>query len=121
MAEIVHMPALSDTMEEGTLVAWHKQVGEAVNAGDLLAEIETDKAVMEFDSFFDGVLLYIGVEEGNAVPVDSVIAIIGQEGEDFQAILNNAANPTTTTEAPSAEVIETVKRSINTREYNRSL
>lgn len=110
MANVVHMPALSDTMEEGTLVAWHKKVGEAVESGELLAEIETDKAVMEFQSFYDGVLLYIGVEEGNAVPVDAVIAVIGEEGEDYQALLNagNDAAPEETIEAPSKEVLEVV-------------
>lgn len=87
MADIVRMPALSDTMEEGTLVAWHKSVGDSVESGELLAEIETDKAVMEFQSFFDGVLLHIGVEEGNAVPVDAIIAVIGQEGEDYKAAI----------------------------------
>jgi len=109
MAEIVRMPALSDTMEEGTLVAWHKQVGDKVTAGELLAEIETDKAVMEFQSFFDGVLLHIGVEEGNAVPVDEIIAVIGQEGEDVAAILKNeAAAPAATVEEPTPEILETV-------------
>ncbi|MCP4438766.1 MAG: pyruvate dehydrogenase complex dihydrolipoamide acetyltransferase [Aureispira sp.] len=108
MAEIVRMPALSDTMEEGTLVAWHKKVGEAVEAGELLAEIETDKAVMEFQSFFDGVLLHIGVEEGSAVPVDSLIAIIGAEGEDYKAALAAENNAPAKTEEPSSDVIETV-------------
>jgi len=110
MANVVNMPALSDTMEEGTLVAWHKKVGDAVESGELLAEIETDKAVMEFQSFYDGVLLYIGVEEGNAVPVDAVIAIIGEEGEDYQALLNApAANETAQKEeTPSDDVLETV-------------
>lgn len=112
MANVVHMPALSDTMEEGTLIAWHKKVGDTVEAGELLAEIETDKAVMEFQSFFDGVLLYIGVEEGNAVPVDAVIAVIGEEGEDYQALIaadgasDNAA--VTPEETPSNEVLETI-------------
>lgn len=87
MAEIVRMPALSDTMEEGTLVAWHKEVGDAVESGELLAEIETDKAVMEFQSFFDGTLLYIGLEEGASIAVDAIIAIIGEEGEDYKSLL----------------------------------
>lgn len=111
MANVVHMPALSDTMEEGTLVAWHKQVGDAVESGELLAEIETDKAVMEFQSFYDGVLLYIGVEEGNAVPVDAVIAVIGEEGEDYKALLEAGDNTTPSKaveETPSEEVLETI-------------
>jgi pyruvate dehydrogenase E2 component (dihydrolipoamide acetyltransferase) len=114
MADVVNMPALSDTMEEGTLVAWHKEVGDAVESGELLAEIETDKAVMEFQSFYDGVLLYIGVEEGNAVPVDAIIAIIGEEGEDYKALLTIAdketkeETPQKEAEKPSEEVLEAV-------------
>ncbi len=116
MANVVQMPALSDTMEEGTLIAWHKKVGDSVESGELLAEIETDKAVMEFQSFYDGVLLYIGVEEGNAVPVDAVIAVIGEEGEDYQALISAAAQPVEsiiTTEIPSQEVLETVAAPLN--------
>ena len=88
---------MSDTMTEGVIVAWHKKVGDKVKSGDLMAEIETDKAVMEFESFQDGVLLYIGVEKGAAVPVDSVIAVIGKEGEDYKAVLASAGS------APVAE------------------
>jgi len=83
MAEVVTMPRLSDTMEEGNLVEWHKKVGDEVETGELLAEIETDKATMDFDSPVDGVLLHIAVE-GGAVPIDSVIAVIGEEGEDWK-------------------------------------
>jgi len=72
MAEIVRMPKLSDTMEEGVVAEWHKKVGDEVKSGDVLAEIETDKATMEFESFQDGVLLHIGVETGDAAPVDSI-------------------------------------------------
>ncbi|MEM6722538.1 MAG: pyruvate dehydrogenase complex dihydrolipoamide acetyltransferase [Bacteroidota bacterium] len=88
MAEVIRMPLLSDTMTEGTIVAWNKNVGDEVEAGDVLAEVETDKAVMEVESYFDGVLLYIGVEAGNAVPIDAIIAIIGEAGEEYQAILD---------------------------------
>ena len=110
MAEIVRMPALSDTMTEGTLVAWHKNVGDKIKSGDLLAEIETDKAVMEFQSPFDGVLLHIGIEAGNAVPVNDVIAIVGKAGEDVSAILSGAGNApaASITETPAKEVIETI-------------
>lgn len=87
MAEVVKMPKLSDTMEEGVLAKWHKKEGDQVSSGDLLAEIETDKATMDFESFQDGVLLHIGVGEGEAVPVDSIIAVIGEKGEDFKALL----------------------------------
>ncbi len=92
MAEVIRMPRMSDTMTEGVIVAWHKKVGDKIKSGDLMAEIETDKAVMEFESFQDGVLLYIGVEKGAAVPVDSVIAVIGKEGEDYKAVLAGAGS-----------------------------
>ncbi|MBS1652221.1 MAG: pyruvate dehydrogenase complex dihydrolipoamide acetyltransferase [Bacteroidetes bacterium] len=88
MAEIVKMPKLSDTMTDGVIAKWHKKVGDKVKSGELLADIETDKATMEFESFQDGVLLHIGVQEKQPVPVDSVIAILGKEGEDISALLN---------------------------------
>lgn len=91
MAEVVNMPRLSDTMEEGTVAKWHKQIGDKVEEGDLLAEIETDKATMEFEAFQEGVLLHIGVEEGNTAPVDSILAILGEDGEDISAILSGGA------------------------------
>jgi pyruvate dehydrogenase E2 component (dihydrolipoamide acetyltransferase) len=86
MAEIIRMPRLSDTMEEGTIVSWLKKEGDAVKAGDVLAEVETDKATMELESFFNGFLLYIGVKEG-PVKVDGIIAIIGAKDEDYKALL----------------------------------
>ena len=84
------MPKLSDTMTEGVVAAWHKKVGDKVKSGELLADIETDKATMEFESFQDGVLLYIGVEKGKAAPVDSILAILGKEGEDFSSLLGGS-------------------------------
>lgn len=87
MAEIVTMPRLSDTMTEGVVAQWHKKVGDKIEEGDVIAEIETDKATMEFESFQEGVLLHIGIAEGDAAPVDSVLAILGEEGEDISAIL----------------------------------
>lgn len=87
MAEIVTMPRLSDTMTEGTVAKWHKKVGDKVKEGDLLAEIETDKATMEFESFQEGVLLYIGIKEGETAPVDSILAILGEEGEDISDLI----------------------------------
>ena len=101
MAEIINMPRLSDTMEEGTVSSWLKKVGDQINEGDILAEIETDKATMEFESFHSGELLYIGVEAGKTVPVDSMLAIIGEKNEDISSYLdkkgskekNNIANP----------------------------
>ena len=86
MAEVIRMPRMSDTMEEGNIVGWMKNVGDAIESGDLLAEIETDKATMEFESLWDGHLLHIAVKEG-AVPVESVIAVIGEEGEDWKAAI----------------------------------
>ena len=103
MAEVVKMPKMSDTMTEGVLAKWHKKVGDKVKSGDVLAEIETDKATMDFESYQDGTVLYIGVEEGNAVPVDAVIAILGKEGEDYKAALEGAAAPANTEEKPAAE------------------
>ena len=97
MAEIVRMPKLSDTMTEGVVATWLKQVGDEVESGEILAEIETDKATMEFESFFDGVLLHIGVEQGATAPVDSLLCILGEKGEDISAVLEEAAK------APSAE------------------
>ncbi|MFD0932477.1 pyruvate dehydrogenase complex dihydrolipoamide acetyltransferase [Psychroflexus salinarum] len=90
MAEVVNMPRLSDTMEEGVVAKWLKQKGDKVEEGDILAEIETDKATMEFESFHDGVLLYIGVEEGEGAPVDSLLAIIGEEGENIDELIKKA-------------------------------
>ncbi|MBK0381446.1 2-oxo acid dehydrogenase subunit E2 [Pedobacter sp. SD-b] len=87
MAEAVKMPKMSDTMTEGVLAKWHKKVGDKVKAGDVLAEIETDKATMDFESYQEGVLLHIGVDEGKAVPVDTLIAVIGKEGEDYKTAL----------------------------------
>ena len=81
MAEVIRMPRMSDTMEEGNIVSWLKSEGEEVEAGETLAEVETDKATMELDSYFDGVLLHIAVKEG-PVPIDGIIAVIGEKGED---------------------------------------
>ena len=99
MATIVTMPRLSDTMTEGTVATWLKKVGDKVNEGDILAEIETDKATMEFESFNEGTLLHIGIQAGETAPVDSLLAIIGSEGEDISALLAGGA----ATAAPSAE------------------
>jgi pyruvate dehydrogenase E2 component (dihydrolipoamide acetyltransferase) len=93
MAEVVKMPKMSDTMTEGVLAKWHKKVGDKVKSGDVLAEIETDKATMDFESYQDGTLLYVGVEEGSAVPVDAIIAVLGKEGEDYKALLRRRVAP----------------------------
>ena len=96
------MPKLSDTMTEGVVSKWHKKVGDTVKTGDLLADIETDKATMEFESFQDGVLLHIGVEEGKGAPVDSILAILGKAGEDISALLSGGgAAPAASSPAPA--------------------
>ena len=92
MATVVNMPRLSDTMEEGVVAKWLKSVGDKVEEGDILAEIETDKATMEFESFHEGTLLHIGIQEGETSPVDQLLAIIGDEGEDISSLLNGANN-----------------------------
>jgi len=112
MAELINMPRLSDTMEEGTVAKWFKKVGDAVREGDILAEIETDKATMEFESFQEGELLHIGIEEGGTAPVDSLLAIIGEKGEDISAMLKGGEAPASapsesenTSPAPVTEAI----------------
>ena len=108
MAIIVNMPRLSDTMEEGTVASWLKKVGDKIEEGDILAEIETDKATMEFESFNEGTLLHIGVQEGETTRVDELLAIIGEEGEDISALLTNptATEEPTTTKETTEEVVE---------------
>lgn len=93
MAEIIRMPKMSDTMEEGVIAAWLKKVGDTVKPGDILAEVETDKATMELESYEEGVLLYIGVKEKDSVPVNGIIAIIGEKGEAYESLLNDSATP----------------------------
>ncbi|RQP09634.1 MAG: pyruvate dehydrogenase, partial [Parapedobacter sp.] len=92
MAEVVKMPKMSDTMTEGVIAKWHKKVGDKVSSGDLIAEVETDKATMDFESYQEGTLLYIGPKEGEAVPVDAVIAVLGEEGEDYKALLEGKSS-----------------------------
>ncbi len=106
MAEVIRMPRMSDTMTEGVIVEWHKKVGDKVKSGDLLAEVETDKATMELESYNDGTLLYIGVEKGKPAQVDGILAVIGKEGEDYKQALDaaGASGSTTPTEmAPTKE------------------
>ena len=112
MATKITMPRLSDTMTEGTVATWLKKVGDKIAEGDILAEIETDKATMEFESFNAGMLLYIGIPEGQTAPVDSLLAIIGKEGEDISALISPLAPsplaPEGGTSAEKAEDKETV-------------
>ena len=112
MAEVVRMPRMSDTMTEGTFVEWHKKVGDTVKSGDILAEVETDKATMELENYVKGTLLYIGVEKGKAAQVNQIIAIVGAAGEDFQALLDSDAAATSAApevikeeKAPEAEKV----------------
>lgn len=103
MAELINMPRLSDTMEEGTVAKWYKKVGDTVKEGDILAEIETDKATMEFESFQEGELLHIGIDEGGTAPVDSLLAIIGEKGEDIKDMIVGAT-PSSPSTAESTTV-----------------
>jgi len=125
MAEVVKMPKMSDTMTEGVIAKWHKKVGDKVKTGDLIAEVETDKATMDFESFQEGTLLYIGAKEGEAAPVDSVIAILGAEGEDYQALLNDFADqkevsaPAKVIEEPAKVVEEPAKASQETEKKSK--
>lgn len=107
MAEVIKMPKMSDTMEEGVIAAWNVKVGDVVKSGDILAEVETDKATMDMESYYDGTILYIGVEKGKAVPVDAIIAVIGAPGEEYQALLSGGSAPVAApSAAESAQVAE---------------
>ena len=114
MAEIIRMPKMSDTMEEGVIAEWLKKVGDEVKSGDVLAEVETDKATMELESYDDGILLHIGVKNGDSVPVNGVIAIIGDKSEDVDDILKNL-NSTT-----NEEKVEDIPEEKTEKEYLRS-
>ncbi len=106
MAEVIRMPKMSDTMTEGVIVSWLKQVGDDIKPGDILAEVETDKATMELENYVKGTLLHIGIPAGGSVPVDALIGIVGKKGEDISALLNDASAPAKTTEVkeePKAE------------------
>ncbi|HWR93775.1 MAG TPA: 2-oxo acid dehydrogenase subunit E2 [Flavobacterium sp.] len=120
MATIITMPRLSDTMTEGTVATWLKKVGDTVNEGDILAEIETDKATMEFESFNSGTLLHIGIPEGQSAPVDSLLAIIGKAGEDITPLLHfgkpsSSSAQSSNTQTPEIEVKEEVKTTSTTK------
>ena len=106
MATVINMPRLSDTMEEGTVASWLKNVGDKVSEGDILAEIETDKATMEFESFYEGTLLHIGVAEGDTAPVDQLLCVIGDEGEDISALLSGGGSAAAEAPAEAAPVAE---------------
>jgi pyruvate dehydrogenase E2 component (dihydrolipoamide acetyltransferase) len=103
MAQVINMPRLSDTMEEGVVAKWLKNIGDTIEEGDMLAEIETDKATMEFESFHEGVLLHIGIKEGESAKVDSLLAIIGEKGEDFSELLKTPKSPKETSDSDNKE------------------
>ena len=112
MAEVIRMPKMSDTMEEGVIAEWHKKVGDKIKSGEVIAEVETDKATMDLESYWDGTLLYIGVKKGDAVPIDGIMAIVGAEGEDYQSLLDGASNGNGSASAaasasPAAPAVET--------------
>ena len=119
MAEVINMPRLSDTMEEGVVAKWLKQKGDKIEEGDILAEIETDKATMEFESFYSGTLLHIGIEEGETAPVDALLAIVGEEGEDISALLEGNAEGSKDT-SKTEEKPETSKSSEESSEEGDS-
>lgn len=119
MAIVVNMPRLSDTMEEGKVASWLKKVGDRVEEGDILAEIETDKATMEFESFNEGVLLHIGILEGETTKVDELLAIIGEEGEDISALLEGGAN--IKPELVEEEVVESTDENEDTNEAEKNV
>lgn len=107
MAEVIRMPKMSDTMEEGVIASWNVKVGDKVKSGDILAEVETDKATMDMESYEEGTILYIGVEKGQAVPIDSIIAVIGKPGEDFQHLLSGGTSSVPAPAAVEAPVAST--------------
>ncbi|MBC3847571.1 pyruvate dehydrogenase complex dihydrolipoamide acetyltransferase [Winogradskyella echinorum] len=113
MAEVINMPRLSDTMEEGTVASWLKKVGDKVEEGDILAEIETDKATMEFESFNEGTLLHIGIQEGETAKVDTLLAIIGEEGEDISGLLNGSAKVEKSDAIPEGEDVNADVSDVN--------
>lgn len=119
MAEKITMPRLSDTMTEGTVATWLKKVGDKINEGDILAEIETDKATMEFESFNAGTLLHIGVQEGESAPVDSLLAIIGKEGEDISALLEGKEDSSEKEETDKPEEKEDKKEEKESSSENK--
>ncbi len=124
MAEIITMPRLSDTMTEGVVAQWLKKVGDKVEEGDILAEIETDKATMEFESFNEGTLLYVGLQEGETAPVDSLLAIIGEEGEDIDALIKefnkNKVSTDTKESTESKTSTESTKTKVSTESQVKS-
>lgn len=120
MAEVIKMPKLSDTMEEGVVATWHKKVGETVEDGELLADIETDKATMEFESFQSGVILYQGVKEGETAAVDSILAIVGEKGEDYSSLIDEKQSAPKSEESKEKPAASTTKSEPSTKAIDTS-
>ena len=110
------MPALSPTMEEGTLAKWLVKEGDRIQSGDLIAEIETDKATMEFESFYDGTLLHIAIDEGVAANVDSLLCIIGEEGEDISSLISTASNFSEESSNSQLDLVDQIKEQEQNKE-----
>jgi pyruvate dehydrogenase E2 component (dihydrolipoyllysine-residue acetyltransferase) len=130
MAEVIKMPKMSDTMTEGVIASWLKKVGDQIKSGDILAEVETDKATMELEAYEDGTLLHIGIKEGEAAPVDGIIAIIGKKGEAFDDLLTEVASPAveqspepeeTTNSEETAPVAEEASPAVDTSSINATV
>jgi pyruvate dehydrogenase E2 component (dihydrolipoamide acetyltransferase) len=120
MAELITLPKMSDTMTEGVIVRWNVKVGDTVKSGDILAEVETDKATMDMEVYAKGTVLQLLVEEGNAIPVDGPIAIVGTPGEDFQALLSGNSAPKTASPAADAPATSSAPAVTNTPAVNTS-
>jgi pyruvate dehydrogenase E2 component (dihydrolipoamide acetyltransferase) len=113
MAEVIRMPKMSDTMEEGVIAEWHKKVGDKIKSGEIIAEVETDKATMDLESYYDGTLLYIGVQKGDAVPIDGIMAVVGEEGEDYKSLLEGgSSNGSAKEETPKAVAPEEAEKPV---------
>ena len=123
MAEVILMPRMSDTMEEGTIVKWNKKVGDKIKIGETIAEVATDKANMELESFNDGVLLHITTPENKACKVNDMLAIIGKQGEDISALLNKTpstqSTPTSAPSTPAASPAQSENSIFNNYRSNR--
>ena len=117
MAELITMPKMSDTMTEGVIVKWNVKVGDAVKSGDIIAEVETDKATMDMEIYSKGVVLHLAINEGEAAAIDAPVAVIGKEGEDYQALLDGAQNTSPVAEeapansAPDEEAVKVLSGS----------
>ncbi len=120
-ATVITMPKMSDTMTDGTIATWLKKVGDDIKSGDIIAEVETDKATMELESYEDGNLLYLGVKEGEAVPVDGVIAIIGEKGADYEKLLKAHEAKQSTSDAPDQEEVKEEKSSSEPKKEEKTV